>query len=108
MPGIETVCGHDMPAVHDKRTSTRIQHTDQTPASSGNVWCKGKQYHEQLSQSEAVQPFNIQDTLHTGLPRCNPEIWDNRLIQYADSRFCPLSHRTEPTYLTVTERACPP
>ena len=88
MPSTTTFCGCDMSSVYDEGASTRSQRLNQTPTSPGIARCEGKQIHEQLSQGEAIQYVNLQDPLHTRLPGRDPEIRDNRLVQYTDSRLC--------------------
>ena len=87
MPGFETLCICDMPSVYDEGAPPRGEATPHTSASSGSAWLlQDWKYHKQFKdrQGEMVQYVNIQNALYPWLPRCNPETWDNGLIQYTD------------------------
>ena len=94
MSVIEVLRNHDLPSVYNEGAPTRSKTTCCTPTNPGNKWLhQGWKYHKQLQdrQDKAVQYVNIQDALYCWLPRHNSEVWDNRLVQYANGMSCCLN-----------------
>ena len=87
MPGVEALRICDLPSVYDKGAPARSEATPCMPTNSGSTRpLQARKYHKQLQdrQGEMIQHVNVQNALYSGLPRSNPETWDNGLVQYTN------------------------